>query len=585
MACAYKKQFFLLCFVLIMLLSCNGREDITITILQTTDLHGAILPYDYIERCKTDVSLANISGYIKKIRKQRESLILLDGGDIIQGQPLVYYYNFIDTASNHIVSEAMNWLEYDAGTAGNHDIEAGHQVYDRLSEEFNFPWLGANAVNTLTGDPYFIPYVMIRKNNLKIAVLGLITPAIPLWLPEELYKGIEFRDMLETARQWMPEIQKQDPDLIVGLFHSGWDSRDYKKNKPFSENGSASVAYNIPGFDIIFTGHDHNYANEQFVNRKGDTVLILNAGDRAEKIARADITFSSSRINGKQIKKITGSLIDVSDFKPDREFTGRFSHQDHAVKEYVNMIIGSSENTVSTRDSYFGSSSFVDMIHTEQLKLTGADISFAAPFSFDASIEKGDIRVSDMFKLYRYENLLYTINMSGEEIRKYLEFSYSGWLNTMNGPDDYMLNYQINKDGKPLLINGRAWLKNPVYDFDSAAGIEYVVDVRKPKGRRVIIKSMSDGRPFSRQAVYRVAVNSFRGNGGGGHLTRGAGIKAEEIPSRLLCSTRNDMRYLMIESIKKKKNISPVPLNNWKIIPEDWVQIASKKEYRLLFGE
>jgi len=104
-------------------------------------------------------------------------------------------------------------------------------VYDRLMNEYNFPLLGANAVDIKSGKPYFKPYTIIEKNKIRIAVLGLVTPAIPNWLPEELYSGIEFRDMVETAKKWMPEIMKQKPDLVVGLFHAGWNSEneDYRQ--------------------------------------------------------------------------------------------------------------------------------------------------------------------------------------------------------------------------------------------------------------------------------------------------------------------------------------------------------------------
>jgi 2',3'-cyclic-nucleotide 2'-phosphodiesterase/3'-nucleotidase len=574
-------------FILWLSVSCSRNSITDITILQTTDLHGTILPYDYIENREMDVSLAHVASYVKKLRSESDVVVLLDCGDILQGQPLVYYHNFIDTVSPHIVSEALNWLKYDAETVGNHDIEAGHSVYDKVIREYDFPLLGANAVDIESGKPYFTPYVILNRSNLKIAVFGLITPAVPDWLPPELYSGIEFRDMVETAEKWMPEILKQKPDLVVGLFHAGWnsDNEDYKQNIPLTENGSAAVAYNVPGFDIIFTGHDHRAVVEKFVNRKGDTILILNAGSRSENIARADVSFSGYNHNGKKTRATSGKLIEVKNLSPDPDFIARFKSNDEDIREYSGRIIGESARSISTRDSYFGSSAFVDMLHSAQLEITGADISFAAPLSFDVRIDKGPIRVSDLFKLYRYENLLYTITMSGEEIKKYLEFSYGEWLNTMKSPDDYLLKYRTDKNGKPVIIDGETWLKNPSYDFDSAVGIDYTVDITRPEGDRIRIISFSDGRRFEMKKNYRVAVNSYRGNGGGRHLTEGAGIDKEELSSRLLFSTERDLRYYILKSIEEKKTINPKPLNNWKIIPEEWVKKAAVRERRLLFGK
>lgn len=572
---------------LILLISCNkaGKQK-SLTILETTDIHGVILPYDFIEQSKLDASLAGSATIIKKLRLEKDALFLLDDGDNLQGQPEVYYYNFIDTISPHFLSEAMNWLGYDACTVGNHDIEAGHSVYDRLVKEDHFPLLAANAVNVKTGKPYFKPYTIIEKNKIRVAVFGLITPAVPTWLPQELYSGMEFRDMVETAKLWMPEILKEKTDLIVGLFHSGWDgnNEDYKQSGRMSENGSAAVAYYVPGFDIIFTGHDHRKAMERFVNIKGDTVLILNGGSRSLNIARADITFTSKKTKGKRSKIISGNIMDVSDFEPDQDFLEKFKPQDNTINNYVNKVIGVSASSVSSRNSYFGPSAFVDMIHSIQMEITGADVSFAAPLSFDVKIAEGPVTVSDMFKLYRFENMLYTMTMKGNEIQKYLEYSYSEWFNTMKNSGDYLLKFRLGKDGKPVLNEGKAWLKNQPYNFDSAAGIDYIVDVSKPEGQRITIRSFSDGRPFERDKTYKVAVNSYRGNGGGGHFTEGAGISPEELRSRLIASTDRDLRYYIMKSIEAKNTIDPIPLYNWKIIPEQWVKDATRREYPLLFG-
>jgi 2',3'-cyclic-nucleotide 2'-phosphodiesterase / 3'-nucleotidase len=570
---------------LILLISCTAPGKKKITILETTDVHGVIMPYDYIENKKTAASLASAYTLIREVRNSGSVTFLLDNGDNLQGQPIVYYYNFIDTVSPHICSTVMNYMGYDACTVGNHDVEAGHDVYDRLVKEYNFPLLAANAVDSKTGKPYFKPYVVINREGVRIVVFGLVTPAIPNWLPQELYSGIEFRDMVETAKLWMPVLLKEKPDLIVGLFHSGWDKpREGDQNaEPMNENGSAAVAYNVPGFDIIFNGHDHKLANEKFVNSAGDTVLILDGGSRSEKVARADITFSNEKHNGKK-KIMTGKIINVADFKPDSAFVSQFASQHKSVYEYVNRQIGTSSSTITSRDAYFGPSAFVDMIHSIQMKITGADISFAAPLSFDVKISEGPITVGDMFKLYRFENFLYTMTLSGEEIQKYLEYSYSAWLNTMKGPADFLLKLRLGKDRMPVITEGKAWLKNQPYNFDSAAGINYTVDVSKPEGSRVIISGLTNGKPFEKNKMYKVAVNSYRGNGGGGHFTDGAGIAKNELRARMLSSTDRDLRYYILKYIEEKKTVDPVPMNNWKIIPDKWVKIATSREYPLLFG-
>ncbi len=567
------------------LLACNEGEKHSISILETTDIHGVILPWDFIENRELDASLAEVAGYVRILRSTNKTVFLLDNGDNLQGQPAVYFYNFIDTVSPHLLSEVMNWMGYDACTAGNHDIETGHSVYDRLAREYNFPLLAANAVDISTGKPYFKPYVILEKDNVKIAVFGMVTPAIPTWLPEELYSGIEFRDMVQTAEIWMPEILKQKPDLVVGMFHSGWntENENYKQDQLLYENSTSSVAWKVPGFDIIFCGHDHRPANEKFVNSAGDTILILNGGSHSQFIARADVELKPKGIFRKMEKTISGELVRVNELDPDADFIDRFKEYEETVNAYVTQVIGYQSETISSRDSYFGSSAFTDMIHTIQMEITGADISFAAPLSFDVTIPKGPVTVGDMFKLYKYENMLYTMRLTGEEILKYLEFSYSKWFNTMVSPDDYLLKYRFDKNGKPVITNGRAWLANASYNFDSAVGIEYTVDVSKPEGGRVNISSFTDGRPFVKQQEYTVAINSYRGNGGGGHLTSGAGIDQDKLRERVITSTEKDLRYYILQSIEKERSISPKPLNNWKVVPEKWVHERVPVEKKLLF--
>ena len=555
---------------LFFLASCGSHDQRSITILETTDVHGEIFPYDFIEKLETKTSLASVVTYINELRRMGTTTLLLDNGDNLQGQPVEYYYNFIDTISPHINSLVMNSMGYEAETVGNHDIEAGHPVYDRLRKEYEFPLLAANAVDIETCEPYFDPYVIIQKNGIRIVVFGLITPYIPNWLPPVLYSGIEFKDMVETAGKWMPLIADEKPDLVVGMFHSGLDEiNDRNPAEPYmSENETMSVAYNVPGFDIIFCGHDHRTENKKIVNIAGDSVLIIDGGSHSRYLGRADITLTRERKTGKIKKTIHGSLVEMTGYQPDERFLKSFSANIGTVKEYVDTKIGEVSETMSVRDAYFGPSAFMDLIHRVQMEVSGADISFAAPLSFDVQISKGPITVSDMFKLYRYENMLYTIRMTGDEVVRYLEYSYSGWLNTMRSENDNLLLFSTDESGKPVRREGRAYLKNTYYNFDSAFGINYTVDVSKPSGRRISVTTMADGSPFERSKYYNVAVNSYRANGGGGHLYSGAGLSQTELKKRFVKSTWKDLRYYIMEYVMKTKNIIPVVTDNWRIIPE-----------------
>lgn len=555
-------------------------KQIKFKIIQTTDVHGAIFPYDFINNKKTNYSLASVYTFVQQQREvPDQETILIDNGDILQGQPVVYYSNFEDTTTTHVCAAVMNYMGYEAAAIGNHDIETGHAVYDRLVRSFNFPWLAANAVSTKTNEPYFKPYQIIERKGVKIAVLGLITPAIPKWLPENIWSGMKFNDMIETAKKWVEIIRKkEEPDIIIGLFHAGVD---YKYNNEsgeeyLNENASELVAEKVPGFDVVFAGHDHKEYNLFVKNADSSEVLILDPGSHAREVACANISLTWNEIKHKYDKSTKGDIVEMSNYPPDSAFLSVFHPYFESAEKYVDRKIGHCNKTFDARMSVFGNSEFVDFIQQIQLDITGADISVTSPLSYNFEIAEGDVSVRDMFKLYRFENLLYTMKLTGKEIKNYLEYSANLWFNQMKSANDPMLKYTIGKDGRFIFTN-------PFYNYSSAAGIKYTVDLRKPYGEKIKILGLENGKKFNMDKTYTVAINSYRGNGGGGHLINGAGIKKEELKNRIISSTDKDLRYYIIKYIEKKREINPSKRNNWQIIPQDWWQTAKDREYNLLF--
>jgi 2',3'-cyclic-nucleotide 2'-phosphodiesterase / 3'-nucleotidase len=566
-------------------------QTVTVKIIETSDVHGAIFPYDFKENKETNSSLARVTSYLKEQRADSNQIIfLLDNGDILQGDPTVYYYNFEKTDTIHLYADVMNYMKYDAGTVGNHDIETGHDVYDKFNKEINFPWLAANAINTSTNESYFKPYTTIERGGVKIAILGLITPAIPQWLPEKIWSGMRFDDMIETAQKWVKKIREtEQPDLMIGLFHAGVDYtyNDQNENTYKNENASRLVAENVDGLDLVFVGHDHAGWNFKTKGPSGKDVLILGTTAGARNIAVASYVLNYDKIcmvYGK--KEITGELIDMKNYPPDNDFMTRYAGNFEEVKNYVSRPVGEFTETISSRDAIFGPSKFVDLIHTIQLDLTGADVSFSASLSFNAKIEKGTVYVKDMFDLYRYENLLYTMELTGQEIKDYLEFSYGNWFNQMKDENDHLLKFKLDDSGdiKYSERTKSPQLEERYYNFESAAGIDYVVDVTQPIGERVIISKFSSGKPFNFKERYKVAINSYRGNGGGGHLTRGAKISADDLSKRTINSTEKDLRYYLMKWIEKEKIVTPKLIGNWNVIPENYWQAGKQKDYKLLFN-
>lgn len=556
--------------------SASSEKEVTLKLIETSDVHGCYYPYDFIRRHSVQGSLARVSALVGEMRKTYGNrLILMDNGDILQGQPVAYYYNYIDTTSVHVVADMLNYMHYDVATMGNHDIEAGHAVYDRWVSQCKFPVLGANIMDVKTGKTYLPPYKVIEREGVKVVVLGMITPAIPSWLPEQLWSGLRFEDMETSARKWVKWIQeKEKPDVLIGLFHAGPEGN---KLDDVVENGSGDVARRVPGFDVVFMGHDHVRTCQKIINEAGDSVLLVDPANMAKVVA--DVTVKVVKKDGKVIRKsVEGKLASVDRYTPDEAFLKTFEKQYQATADFVSRKIGRINKTITTKDAYFGPSAFIDLIHQLQLDITGADVSFCAPLSFAAEIKEGDIYVSDMFNLYKYENMLYTMTLTGKEIKDFLEMSYAIWTNQMKSPDDHLM--LLNEKDK-----GFGRFKNPSFNFDSAAGLLYTVDVTKPQGEKINIRSMADGTPFRMDKMYKVAVNSYRGNGGGDLLTKGAGIPKQDLAKRIVFATEKDLRYYLMKRIEEVKILDPRPLNQWKFIPEKWVEPAAKRDYRLLFGE
>lgn len=588
------------------------ETPLEITFIETSDVHGVIFPYNFITAKAMPTSLAQVSQLVSDLRTAKKQIVLLENGDSLQGQPTVYYYNFEKTSVPHIWGQAVNYLNYDAVGVGNHDIEAGHAVYDKLYKEIKAPVICANILKE-NGEPYFKPYTVIERGGVKIAILGLITPKIPDWLPPQFWSGMKFEDMVVSAKKWVPVImEKEKPDVLVGLFHAGVDytyngaTRDTINN----ENASQLVAEQVPGFDLIFVGHDHagwdGMGWDPVAKKKIEvkdstekTVYIYGALNNASKIPVVTLSLLWDKDTQAWKKTVQGEFKDMKDVSVDTAFVSQFQPAYDEIKAWVDRPVGKMVGSISTKDSMFGDSAFVDLIHRIQLELCAdptmglkkADISFAAPLAMNATIPSsadGTLYVRDMFNLYVYENFLYTMDLTGKQVKDFLEYSYQYWFDTMPNEGNHIIAFQKDKDGKLVqdARTGSYLTATRYYNYDSAAGINYTVDVSKPAGSRVNILSMADGTPFDMNKTYSVAINSYRAQGGGGHLEKGAGLAKGDILAMkyVTSATTKDLRFYLLKWFEKQQGAVTVQsLNNWKVIPEDLAATGKANDMPLLY--
>lgn len=504
--------------------SCSPKET-TITILETTDTHGR---YD---------EFANDALIIKQMKSELgDKLILLDNGDNMQGSVFQYCSNQNPDYPN-LVSEVLNFFPYDVVGVGNHDIEAGRKVFDKHYSELKMPVICANVIDETTGEPYFKPYVVLNRDGFKIAVLGLLTPYVVTWVPDRLRPGLRFEQLEAAAEKWVKIIQeKERPDLMVGLFHSGFEPQvqNLPEDAPLGrENATKWVAENVPGFDIIFYGHDHRSRAEKLTNTNGDPVYVLNSGNRGMGLALAEVMLKKGQ---KPVINISLMLTDHEN--KDEAFLNMLQPYLDRAEAYKQQEVAELPVNISSDDALKGPCLWVDEIHRCQFETVEAegihaDISMAAPLSNGKTIETGMLKVSDFFTWYPFENSLAVMALTGKEVKAFLEYAYE--------------------------------MKNPIYNFDCAAGIIYEVTNKKPMGERIRIVSMADGTPFDMDKTYNVVMNSYRSMGGGNHLMNGLGWAQEEIKDHVVWQSDRDFRSLFIDWATKKGVLDTEPLNCWRI--------------------
>ena len=546
------------------LVSCSRPKDgvYEFKLLTTNDVHGQYFDSTYVGN-STRTSLTSVSWYIDSIRTAvgRENVILVDAGDCLQGDNAAWYFNYADTLSPHLYSRMAEYMGYDAVVVGNHDIETGHPVYDRIRREMKVPFLAANAISTATGKSYFQSYTLLKRNGVRILIAGFTNPNIKSWLSESLWEGMRFESLLPFVQNEVDSLRtKLRPDVVIVAVHSGTGQADGQ----ILESQGLDLFKSLSGVDFVVCSHDH-----RSVVHWSDSICLINAGSHARNIGEGTISLEFK--NGKVVSRhLDASLLTVDKSKVDTAMRSLFRPDYEAVKEFTLRKVGNLEMDLHTRESYRGMCDYMNLIHTVCLTGSDARISFAAPLTFNGKVKAGELTYNDLFTIYPYENQLFVINMTGREIKDYLEYSYEGWINTVKGKGEHILKIEDKAD--PRTSSKRWSFVNRSYNFDSAAGLVYEVDVTKPFGQRVKIISLADGSAFREEDNFKVALTSYRASGGGSLLHLGAGIDTDNIDERVV-ERYPEIRELLYAFLQKYGTISeelisnPSIIGHWSFVP------------------
>ena len=535
-----------------------AAEKTTVTVLATTDLHGNIYPVDYFTARPAARGLARIATLVRQARAGNPNSLLIDCGDTIQGSPLEYVYqSWVRTGklplgltmpdqplAHDPMMLAMNRLRYDAMTVGNHEFNFGLKNLNRARSDAEFPWLAANiAVAPGGSEKPFAPYLVKVVGGVKVAIIGVTTPSVPVWEKPENIGSYRFLPAPDAVRATLEELRRiHQPDVVVVAAHSGLD-RDLRSGaaghgEP-GENVAWQIAGGVPGIDAVIFGHTH----QDLAGYGLGKVLLVQPKNWGMSLARVDFTLEKTAGRWK-VEMKDSRLIPVTADTPAGEDILALARPYHeAAERYLNTAVSQSTQTMSGRLGRVEDTALVDAIQAVQLHYAKADVSFTSLFNTRVSVPAGSVTVRQLAALYIYDNELYAIEGTGKMVKDALENAAR-----------YFISCEGAGCGKPSLVNSRVF----GFNYDMAEGVEYEIDLTRPEGDR-IRNLRFQGRALDPDRKLRIAVNNYRAAGSAGYsMFSGA---------KVVWRSMSEIRDLMIQYYSEGRKLPAEASRNWRIVP------------------
>lgn len=521
----------------------------TVTLLFTSDVHGHLYPTDYRTSGEKPLGLIKLAAHIKRERQRNPQLLLMDGGDLLQGTPLMYHYAKFERSGVHPAARALNALDYDLAVIGNHEFNYGRELLDKAIQDSRCPWLSANIVREADNQPAFgQPYrIFTMPAGIRIAVLGLTTSYIPNWEEPAHVEGLAFESALDSAVHWVSHIREHEqPDAIVVCYHGGFE-RDPESGVPTEpltgENQGYAICEQLGNeVDVLLTGHQHRLLAGTIHG-----VTIGQPGSAGEAICRVELVFHPRPEGGWALRSKDALLLPASEADAaDEVLLAMFAEDEQKTQEWLDQPMGRTEGDLAIPDAFRARQAdhaFTEFVNRVQLAVTGADISCAAIFTNEARGFGEQITMRDIVTNYIYPNTLKVVRLSGRDIRAALEQNACYFERTDNGGLQVAQTYLTPKPQH--------------FNYDMWEGIDYILDISRPVGQRVV-KLERRGLPLDPDGSYDVVMNSYRAGGGGNFDMLRDKPVVREIPT--------DMTEVLAEYIRGQGVIRAECDGNWKVI-------------------
>ncbi len=514
----------------------------SLVILATTDVHGRLRAWDYYDtRPDTARSLAAASTIVDSIRRANPgNVLLVDAGDLLQGNPLLTMAARQPRRAPHPVIAAMNAMHYDAAAIGNHEFNYGVPLLRNAMAQARFPFLSANAVAVKASDA-FPAFTLVRRGTVTVGILGATTPGVMVWDRDNVRGRLRYADIIPSLRRAAAEARRAGAEVVVAVVHAGLDGAatyDTVGTGLPSENVVSRIPREVPGVDLVVFGHSHRELIDTVING----VRLMQPRNYAATVGVA--TLNLVRAKGKWVvQSSTGASVRAAGHAESAAVLRASDGMHRAALAYVAESLGVSPTVWRSDLARAADMPITDLVGEVMRRESGARLAASPAFSLDAKLDSGTITVSAIAKLYPFENTLRAVRISGAQLRAYLEHSAKYWKTWSPGVTESLVNPTV-----------------PGFNFDMIVGADYVIDLSQAVGQRITTLSV-DGKPVVDTDSFTIALSNYRQTGGGGY--------AMLANAPLVFESKGDIREMVIDAVRKAGSLDPAAWSreNWQIVP------------------